>query len=354
MDGLSVIDKPAGLTSHDVVNRMRRVLGERRIGHAGTLDPGATGVLVLLVGRATRLAQFLSGSDKSYEAVVRLGQRTDSGDADGAPLGPPYQGPMPSRAEIERTLADFRGTFLQRPPAFSAKHVGGTRSHRIARSARRAGTALAEASLPVPVEVTLRGAEVSDVEDGRVRLRVECSAGFYVRSLADDLGERLGTGAHVASLRRTRSGDFGLEAALTLDQAERDPARAAAGVLPMASALPQLPAVTLTAEGVRRVLHGRDIGPGDIAGRERQEGPEGQERQEGQERRDGPDGKRSDRCHPALPARPAHPAISIHPAHPSLPAFPAPRRYVPDRPPALYSRRTSSITMLLSTAFTMS
>jgi tRNA pseudouridine55 synthase len=259
MDGLSVIDKPAGPTSHDVVNRMRRVLGERRIGHAGTLDPAATGVLVLLVGRATRLAQFLSGSDKAYDAVVCLGRRTDSGDADGAPVGPAHTGPMPSRAEVERAVESFRGTFLQRPPAFSAKHVGGTRSHRIARSARRTGAAIAEASLPERVAVTAHAIELVGVDGCRVSLRVECSAGFYVRALADDLGERLGTGGHLESLRRTRSGDFALDRALPLDEAQRGPERAAAAILPMAEALPRFPAVTLTPDGVQRVLHGADL-----------------------------------------------------------------------------------------------
>lgn len=261
MDGLSVIDKPAGPTSHDVVNRMRRVLGERRIGHTGTLDPGATGVLVLLVGRATRLAQFLSGSDKRYDAVICLGQQTDSGDADGRPIGPPHTGPMPSRADVERVIEGFRGTFLQQPPAFSAKHVGGTRSHRIARSARRTGTAVAEASLPDRVEVTAHAIEVLGVDGCHVSLQIECSAGFYVRSLAADLGKRLGTGGHLKSLRRIRSGDFGLDRALPLEDAQREPERAAAAILPMAEALPSFPAITLTPDGVRKVLHGHDLRP---------------------------------------------------------------------------------------------
>lgn len=264
MDGLLVIDKPAGPTSHDVVNRMRRALGERRIGHAGTLDPAATGVLVLLVGRATRLAQFLAGSDKTYDALISLGTRTDSGDADGTPVGARYEGPLPSRDAVERAVGEFRGPFSQRPPAFSAKHVGGTRSHRIARSARQAGTAIAEEALPDPVQVVGHRIEVVSVDGSDVRLEVECSAGFYVRSLAQDLGDRLGTGAHLGSLRRVRSGDFGLDTALPLDEAEREPARAAGAILPMASALPRLPAVTLTAEGLRRVLHGRDVGPAEI------------------------------------------------------------------------------------------
>ncbi|HEX7136674.1 MAG TPA: tRNA pseudouridine(55) synthase TruB [Vicinamibacterales bacterium] len=276
MDGLLVIDKPAGPTSHDVVNRMRRVLGERRIGHAGTLDPGATGILVLLVGRATRLARFLSGSDKTYDAVVRLGQRTDSGDADGMPVGPPYPGSLPSPSDIERALETFRGSFLQRPPAFSAKHVEGTRSHRIARSARRTGTAIAEESRPDPVAVSAHEITVLAIDGRDVSLRVACSAGFYVRSLADDLGERLGTGGHLKSLRRTRSGDFGLDRALPLDEARSETGRAAAAIRPMAEAVPGLPVVTLTREGVRRVLHGRDLAPSEIASRGGQVGQMGQ------------------------------------------------------------------------------
>ena len=137
MDGLLVVDKPSGLTSHDVVVRVRRALGERRIGHTGTLDPAATGVLPLVLGRATRLARFLSASDKSYDAVVRLGVATDTDDAEGTPAGPSYQGPMPSREAIDRALDRFRGIFLQQPPAYSAKKIEGQRSYRLARTASR-------------------------------------------------------------------------------------------------------------------------------------------------------------------------------------------------------------------------
>src|SRR5437867_11847908 len=137
MDGLLVIDKPAGPTSHDVVARMRRVLRERRVGHTGTLDPAATGALALVLGRATRLAQFLSGSDKSYDAVIRLGFSTDTGDAEGHATGVPVATPLPSREAIEAALNAFRGTFLQQPPAFSAKKVEGKRSHTLARACGR-------------------------------------------------------------------------------------------------------------------------------------------------------------------------------------------------------------------------
>src|SRR5262245_22111215 len=158
LDGLIVIDKPTGPSSHDVVSRMRRVLGERRIGHTGTLDPLATGVLPLVVGRATRLARFMSASDKSYEAVVRLGVATDTADAEGSPLGSPFTGALPSRDEIDRALDAFRGTFMQQPPAFSAKKIGGKRSHRIARRA-------AWPQAPAPASVTVDRLDLVRVDD---------------------------------------------------------------------------------------------------------------------------------------------------------------------------------------------
>ena len=138
MDGVLVIDKPAGPTSHDVVARMRRRLGERSIGHTGTLNPTATGVLPLVVGRATRLARFLSCGDKAYDAVVRLGIATDTGDAAGTAVGEPFAGPMPVREAIERALDAFRGSYLQQPPAYSAKKIAGRRSYAIARARKHA------------------------------------------------------------------------------------------------------------------------------------------------------------------------------------------------------------------------
>src|SRR4029077_18297592 len=159
MDGLLVVDKPAGPTSHDIVQRMRRVLKERSIGHTGTLDPMATGVLALVLGRATRLAKFLSSSDKSYEAVVTLGESTDTYDADGEPVGDRHQGPLPSRERIEAALDAFRGTFLQQPPAYSAKKIGGERSYKLARLRSRDTPASFAASgsdsVPKAVNVTV-------------------------------------------------------------------------------------------------------------------------------------------------------------------------------------------------------
>jgi tRNA pseudouridine55 synthase len=280
MDGLLIVDKPSGPTSHDVVARMRRALGEKRIGHTGTLDPMATGILLLVVGKATRLAKFLSGSDKSYDAIVRLGFATDTADAQGRRIGLVSDWTMPSRAAIEAALDAFRGTFMQQPPAFSAKKIDGQRSYKLARDARlkpssrcenpgdRSSTVSvsalpAPAALPDPVRVTAQRIEIVGIDADTVTLQVDCSAGFYIRSLAHDLGERLGVGAHLTALRRTRIGDFGLDAAVDLEAAERDPAGAVSAMLSLAGMLPRLAAVVLTAEGVHRVGRGQDVRPID-------------------------------------------------------------------------------------------
>jgi len=259
VDGLLVIDKPAGPTSHDVVAAMRRVLGERRVGHTGTLDPAATGILTLVLGRATRLAKFLSDSRKTYDATVTLGAATDTADAAGVRIGAPYAGPWPSRATVDRALDAFRGVFVQQPPAYSAKKIAGRRSYALAR--RAATSTAATTPVPQPVAVTTHRLELVAIEGDTVRLLVECSAGFYVRALAHDLGERLGTGAHLTGLRRTRSGDYSLADAIGLDEAVRDPDAAAQRVIPLAGMLASMPAVVLTDEGLRLVTVGRDIGP---------------------------------------------------------------------------------------------
>jgi len=265
MDGLLVIDKPAGPTSHDVVARIRRVLGERRVGHTGTLDPAATGVLPLVVGRATRLARFLSAGDKAYEATIRLGVATDTGDALGMPVGPHAQGVWPSRDAIEQALDAFRGAHLQQPPAFSAKKIGGTRSYKLARAAARLAPSVPLApSAPKPVLVTAHAIELVSVADDLVAIRLECSAGFYVRALACQLGERLGIGAHLAALRRTRSGGLGLGEAVELDAIEREPELALRTLVPLSRMLASLESVTLTLDGVRRAIHGQDLGPADV------------------------------------------------------------------------------------------
>ena len=274
MDGLLIVDKPSGPTSHDVVARMRRALRETRIGHTGTLDPMATGVLLLVLGKATRLAKFLSASDKSYDAVVRFGFATDTADAQGRPVGPVSDRETPSREAVDAALDAFRGTFMQQPPAFSAKKIDGDRSYKLARNARlkpsRSGVSdppdlPAPPGLPAPCSVTTHRLEIVSTEADTVTLRVDCSAGFYVRSLAHDLGERLGVGAHLTALRRTRVGDFGLERAMHLEALERDPGLAAGSMVPPGDMLPHLATVTLTAAGVDRAKHGRDLGPADIA-----------------------------------------------------------------------------------------
>jgi tRNA pseudouridine55 synthase len=271
MDGLLVIDKPPGPTSHDVVARVRQVLHERRAGHTGTLDPAASGVLALVLGRATRLAQFLTGSQKAYDATIRLGVATDTYDSLGRAAGAPYTGSLPSRIEIDRALDAFRGTFVQRPPAFSAKKVDGRRSYKTARAAARARLEDANAAeerlepgLPAPVPVTAYSIDLVAVEGDRVMVQLACSSGFYVRSLAHDLGERLRTGAHLEALRRTRSGDAQLADALPLAAVERDPAAAVRALVPLAALLPSFDAIVLTAAGVRRAMNGCEIGRADF------------------------------------------------------------------------------------------
>lgn len=261
MDGLLVVDKPAGPTSHDVVARVRRLLRERRIGHTGTLDPAATGVLALVLGKATRLAQFLSGSDKSYEAVIRLGFSTDTGDAEGRATGVPVTTALPSRDAIEAALDGFRGTFLQQPPAFSAKKIGGRRSHRLARSQRQE-----PAVLPAPATVTVSRLEVLDVRGHLVTIDVRCSSGFYVRSLAQDLGRSLGVGAHLTALRRTEAGGHTLDESISLAAIEEADGRnrAKEALVPMADILSDVPRLTLTPAGVRRAVTGCDLGTVDF------------------------------------------------------------------------------------------
>ena len=275
MDGLLVVDKPIGPSSHDVVARVRRTLKERRVGHTGTLDPRASGVLPLVVGKATRLARFLSGDDKCYEAVVRLGFCTNTYDSAGWPAGAVYQGARPGRGSIDAALDAFRGTFLQQPPAYSAKKVGGEPSYKLARRADRKRRSADHLAGPDPAEVPLEPAcvstsvlEVTSIDGDFVTLLIECSAGFYVRSLAHDLGLRLGTGAHLHALRRTRSGMATLEEAVSLAQLE-DPVNgrpaAESAVIPLSMMLPALPTRVLTSEGVRHARNGLRLGASDFA-----------------------------------------------------------------------------------------
>jgi tRNA pseudouridine55 synthase len=275
VQGALLIDKPAGPTSHDVVAAVRRILKTSRIGHTGTLDPLATGLLVLLVGPATRLARFLVSDEKEYIADVRLGVATRTYDAASldetairCPIGDTR---YPMEAELDAVLARFRGSFLQQPPPFSAKKVAGVRAYESARK-----------NAPVdlkPAQVTVRELQVlptsdlghrtsdsghpsSDIErGGLLRLRVAASAGFYVRSLAHDLGQGLGCGAHLEALRRTRAGRFRIEDAVTLDALHAAGPAAADRLIPVNALLADLPAVTLTAEGLRLALNGNPLRP---------------------------------------------------------------------------------------------
>jgi tRNA pseudouridine55 synthase len=266
MDGVLIVDKPAGLTSHDVVARVRRILRERRVGHTGTLDPFATGVLVVLVGRATRLAQFLSGAVKEYEAVVRFGYATDTGDLTGARLAVPgaqnEEGVRVhtwSDAEVEAALAGLRGEIEQVPPMYSAKKVEGRKLYELARQGVEVERRAARVTIYELTAERSGGALFSENGDGTLDLsvRVRCSAGTYVRTLAESIGERLGAPAHLASLRRTRAGHFRVEGATGLDELKtKAEAGATDFLLPLDAALPELPFVHLTADEARRALHG--------------------------------------------------------------------------------------------------
>jgi len=249
IDGALVIQKPRGRTSHDVVEIVRRLLGFRQIGHLGTLDPLATGVLVLLLGRATRLARFYSGRRKRYSCTVRFGFATDTYDADGKPLGPD-RAPQLSFQEIEPMVAEFTGHLIQTPPAYSAKKVAGRPAHELARKNR-----------PVelkPVEVDVFEFRVEGVEGPRLRCTIECGAGTYIRSLAHDLGARQGTGAHLEKICRLAVGEFTVDQGVTVEDlasaARQD--RAAERVIPLERLLPELPTATVLPVVERRVRHG--------------------------------------------------------------------------------------------------
>jgi tRNA pseudouridine55 synthase len=248
-DGVLVVDKPAGPTSHDVVDRVRRALGTRRAGHTGTLDPFATGVLPVCLGKATRLARFLSGGDKVYRAVARLGFATTTDDATGEPLASPRPVSV-DREVVAKTLEKLTGEIEQVPPAYSAKHAEGARAYEHARRGRRV-------SLP-PVRVTVHALEILELSGDRVELLVRCSSGTYVRALARDLGRELGVGGHLTELRRLRSGAFGLEDSVALDAVAEDAGRS---VVALSRLLPELPAVRVGNEGRTALRHGRDLGP---------------------------------------------------------------------------------------------
>jgi tRNA pseudouridine55 synthase len=240
-DGLLLVDKPAGMTSHDVVLAARRAFGESRIGHAGTLDPFATGLLVLLLGRATRLLPYLDGIPKEYEASIVLGCETDTDDLHGTVV---KTAPPPSDAAIAEAIGRLTGPLEQIPPAYSAKRVAGRRAY----DAARAGVTLELAPASVEVFVWRNVSRAGDV----LRATIECGAGTYVRALARDLGRLAGSAAHLGALRRTRSGPFRVDDAVSLDMLREGSAE----LRPALDALPALPRVTLEEPDAERILRG--------------------------------------------------------------------------------------------------
>jgi len=260
MDGLVVVDKPPGWTSHDVVARVRRIAGIRRVGHAGTLDPMATGVLVLGLGRGTRLLGHLTLRDKAYDATIRLGQSTVTDDSQGEPTGA-ASAALVGEDTMRAAVAELTGDLQQVPSAVSAIKVGGERAYRRVRAGERVELA--------PRAVTVTRFDVLDVRrSGEVLdadVHVVCSTGTYVRALARDLGAALGVGGHLTALRRTRVGPYTLDQALSMEALERDLA-----LLPLAAAVhAAFPRRELTAEEAVRVLHGGQLpavghGPGPV------------------------------------------------------------------------------------------
>jgi len=252
MDGVLNINKPSGMTSHDVVERVRRILREKRIGHTGTLDPLATGVLVLCIGKATRIAQYLEAGEKEYKAVMRLGVSTDTLDAGGQVLATKSYTP-PERQRIIEVMKGFTGSIMQRPPAYSAVKVAGVPSYRLAREGR--------AELLKPRPITIFSIELTAYEDPLVSLLVRCSKGSYIRTLCAEIGDALGMGAHLAFLERTRSGSFSIDRAVSLDQLQ---AMMTAGtveqvVTPIDDALAEFPSVPISETEAVSVMHGNAI-----------------------------------------------------------------------------------------------
>jgi tRNA pseudouridine55 synthase len=252
MNGVLVIDKPAGMTSHDVVNCVRRLLRERAVGHLGTLDPLATGVLPLVIGKLTRLAQFYNGAEKTYEGTIRFGFATDTYDAEGQP-STPVSNARPTLEQVRTMATQFCGVIQQIPPPFSAKKIRGVPAYRLARKQ-------CEVELE-PVSVEIKELEVLGLEEDRAYFRARVASGTYMRSVAHEIGQRLGMGAHLATLRRTALAEFSLADARTLDQVEK-------AVVPgdeenlffhPRRLLPAFPAVTATDESAAKIRAGRAV-----------------------------------------------------------------------------------------------
>ena len=247
-----VIDKPAGITSHDVVNRVRRIVQTRKVGHLGTLDPLATGVLPLVIGRATRMAQYFRAGEKKYDASIRFGYSTDTYDREGSPTSPQVS-PVFNSEELECALGKFRGRFLQVPPAVSAKKIAGTPAYKLARK---------QIAVEMePVEVNVQMLELRELNGPVARIVVHCSSGTYVRSIAHDLGQQLGCGAFVDQLRRTGSGEFMEAQSRTLEELATlaGSGRLNDALIPAAKLLPDFPNALVDTVTVGNIRQGKDF-----------------------------------------------------------------------------------------------
>jgi tRNA pseudouridine55 synthase len=252
LNGVLIIDKPVGLTSHDVVNRVRRIANQKSVGHLGTLDPLATGVLPLVLGNFTRLAQFYNASEKTYEGQIRFGFATDTYDAEGDPISPRRELSL-SLDELRSLAIQFRGVIEQMPPPFSAKKIHGVPAYRLARKHQ-------EVQLK-PVRVEVKEFEILGVEGDRAGFRARVASGTYMRSVAHELGQKLGCGAHLAALRRTAVAEFTADDARTLEEVaaamERQPLNEVC--IHPRKLLPQFPSVTATEENVALIRNGRPV-----------------------------------------------------------------------------------------------
>jgi len=252
MNGVLIIDKPAGLTSHDVVNRARRILQQRSVGHLGTLDPMATGVLPLVTGTLTRLAQFYTRAEKIYEGTIRFGFATDTYDAEGEPATAPKEVSL-SREDVEALAARFRGVIEQTPPPFSAKKIHGVPAYKLARKQKEV--------ILKPVQVEIKEFEILAVEAASARFRARVASGTYMRSVAHDMGQLLGCGAHLQALCRTAVAEFKIEDAHTLERVEQAAQQGSAEDLFLhpRTLLPQFPSVTADEATAARIRSGRPV-----------------------------------------------------------------------------------------------
>jgi len=252
VDGVIVVNKEEGWTSHDVVSKARRIVGDRRVGHLGTLDPIATGVLPLVIGRATRLARFYTRSDKIYEARIRFGFSTDTYDRSGRPASA-HTEPLLDSGELERMLNNFRGEIMQTPPPVSAKKVDGVRAYTLARK-----------QMPVelaPAAVQIHELTLLEVQNAEAHIRARCSGGTYLRSIAHDLGQSMGCGAHLAELRRVASGEFTIEQAHTIADLQQlaQESRLGEALVPAARMLPDFPTVFVEPLTAGQIRQGRNF-----------------------------------------------------------------------------------------------